>query len=114
MSGALKFTVVIAMGALLAGCQTNLESAPPVTESFIRAGRLREKTDEPTLAEGRKVFLNRCIACHALPDPARFDSERLTRIVGWMSGRAHLSPEQHEALVKYLRTVRSQALEPLR
>src|SRR5256885_7610845 len=114
MSRTLKFSVVIVMAGLLAACQSYLELAPPVTESFIQAGRLHEKADAPTLAEGRQVFLNRCIACHALPNPARFDSERLTRIVGWMSGRAHLSPEQHEALVKYLRTVRSQAVAPLR
>jgi len=114
MKRALEFTLASAMVALLAGCQSYLQSAPPVTESFVRLGRLRENADGRTLAEGRKVFLNRCIACHALPDPTRFDSKQLTRIVGWMSDRARLNPEQHEALVKYLRTVRSQAVEPRR
>ena len=100
--------VLILSGFVVAGCQSNLPSAPPITESLIRAGR-REKADGPTLAKGRKVFVNRCILCHALPDIARYNSARLPGIVGWMSGRAHLTTEQHEALVKYLLAVKSQS-----
>ena len=92
---------------ILASCETSLKSAPPVTAAFIDASR-QKKTDAATLEAGRKVFLNRCIPCHALPDMARQDSARIPRIVGWMSGRAHLTPEQQEALVKYLLAVKSQ------
>jgi len=92
---------------VLASCETSLKSAPPVTAAFVRSG-LRENADARTLAEGRKVFLTRCISCHALPDATRYDSARIPRIVSWMSGRAHLTPEQKEALTKYLLTVRSQ------
>ena len=99
--------VLILGGFVVVGCQSTPRSAPPVTEALIRAG-LREKADGPTLAEGRKVFVNRCILCHALPDISRYDSARVPRIVGWMSGRAHLTPEQEQALTKYLLTVRSQ------
>ena len=88
---------------VLSSCETNLKSAPPVTAALFRG-----KADEPILIEGRKVFVNRCILCHALPDVARYDSARIPRIVGWMSGRAHLRPEQHDALVKYLLAVKSQ------
>jgi len=88
---------------VLSSCETNLKSAPPVTPAFARG-----KGDERILAEGRKVFLNRCIGCHALPDLARYDSARIPRFVGWMSHRAHLTPEQHDALVKYLLAVKSQ------
>jgi len=98
----------LAVAALLqASCQSNLKSAPPITESLLRAG-VRQNADGATLAEGRKVFVNRCILCHVLPEVAHYDSARLPGIVGWMSGRAHLTPEQKEALVKYLLTVRSQ------
>jgi mono/diheme cytochrome c family protein len=110
MKTALSLLVVLLATVLLASCQSSLKSAPPITESFIRAG-LREKADGQTLAEGRKVFLTRCIGCHALPEIARYDSARIPRIVGWMSGRAHLTHEQDEALVKYLLTVKAQ--EPL-
>ena len=92
---------------LLTSCETYLKSAPLVTVAFVQAGA-RQKADERTLAEGRKVFLNRCIGCHALPDVAHYDSSRVPRIVGWMSDRARLTPEQQDALTKYLLTVKSQ------
>jgi mono/diheme cytochrome c family protein len=103
-------SIVLALGAALwAGCQSNLSLAPPLSPSFIRAGS-RENADERTLAQGRALFLNRCIQCHALPDVARFDAPHLSAIVAKMSGRASLSAKQHEAVVKYLLTVRSQPL----
>ncbi|HEX8078277.1 MAG TPA: hypothetical protein VF511_10725 [Chthoniobacterales bacterium] len=92
---------------VLVSCETSLKSAPPVTAAFVRSGA-REHADAATLAEGRKVFLNRCIPCHALPNVAEYDPARIPRIVNWMSGRAHLSAEQKDALTKYLLTVRSQ------
>ncbi|MFL6519398.1 MAG: hypothetical protein ACJ8NS_04195 [Chthoniobacterales bacterium] len=100
--------LLILTGFGFSGCQSNPASAPPITESLIRAG-IREKADGPTLAEGRKVFVNRCIVCHALPDIGRYNRARLPGIVGWMSGRAHLTTEQQDALVKYLLAVKSQS-----
>ena len=99
--------IALVLAGFVAGCQSNPPSAPPVTQSLVRAG-LREKADGPTLAAGRKVFVNRCILCHALPDIGRYNSARVPGIVSWMSGRAHLTAEQKEALTKYLLTVRSQ------
>lgn len=88
---------------VLSSCETNLRSAPPVTAALVGVN-----ANERTLTDGRQVFVNRCISCHALPDVTRYDSARIPRIVGWMSGRAHLTPEQHGALVKYLLAVKSQ------
>ena|SRR5437016_2924957 len=109
MKEVLHSFILFFAAVVLAGCQSDLKSAPPVTESFIRAG-LRENADGRSLAEGRRVFLNRCILCHALPKVARFDAARLTAIVATMSGRANLNPEQREAVLKYLLTVRRQSL----
>jgi mono/diheme cytochrome c family protein len=92
---------------ILASCETTLTSAPPVTAAFVQAGR-HEHADAATLEAGRKVFLNRCILCHALPEIARYDRKRIPGIVGWMSKRAQLTSEQKEALTKYLLTVKSQ------
>jgi mono/diheme cytochrome c family protein len=86
----------------LSSCETNVRSAPPVTAALVGVN-----ANERTLTDGRKVFVNRCISCHALPNVAQYDSARIPRIVGWMSGRAHLTPEQHDALVKYLLAVKS-------
>jgi len=102
--------LVLVLGAALwAGCQTNLAFAPPISPAFIRAGA-QQNADERTLAQGRTLFLSRCIQCHALPEVARFDAPQLTAIVAKMSGRANLSPKQHEAVLKYLLTARSQSL----
>jgi mono/diheme cytochrome c family protein len=101
--------ILVLSAALWVGCQSTLALAPPVSPAFVRAGA-RENADERTLAQGRVLFLNRCIQCHALPEVARFDAPRLTAIVGKMSGRANLSVEQHEAVVKYLLMVRAQSL----
>jgi mono/diheme cytochrome c family protein len=101
------FAALASCTFLLDGCETNLSSAPPITASFLRAG-VRQNADGRTLTQGRSLFLNRCIQCHALPDVARFDPPRLTAIVAVMSGRANMNTEQREALLKYLQTVRSQ------
>ena len=90
---------------LLGGCQSR--TAPPITDSFLRAG-VRQKADAQTLTLGRRVYVNRCIQCHALPQVAKYDPPRLKAIVAIMSKRASLSPEQHDAVLKYLLTVRSQ------
>jgi mono/diheme cytochrome c family protein len=106
----LSRVIALPIGAiLLASCETSLRSAPPVTTAFIRAGG-RENADARTLEEGRKVFVNRCISCHALPAIGRYDSKRIPGIVNWMSHRAHLTRDQNDALVKYLLTLRSQPL----
>jgi mono/diheme cytochrome c family protein len=103
-------SIAVAHAVLFTGCQSSLSSsAPPITASFIRAG-VREHGNARTLAQGRALFLNRCIQCHALPEVARFKPPRLTAIVATMSGRANLSPEQHDAVLKYLLTVRSGTL----
>lgn len=98
---------LLSVAVLLTSCESYLKSAPQVTVAFVEAGR-RQKTDEQTLLEGRKVFLNRCILCHALPEVSRYPSARIPGIVGWMSGRAKLTPEQKDALIRYLLTVKSQ------
>ena len=92
-------------GGLLNSCSSPAP-APPITPSLVQAG-MRQKANAPTLAAGRALFLNRCVRCHALPNATRFSAPRLTTIVGIMSRRAQLSPKQHNALLKYLLTVRS-------
>jgi mono/diheme cytochrome c family protein len=91
---------------LLAGCESTSLNAPPITPSLIRAGT-REQADIGMLTEGRSVFLNRCIQCHALPETAKYSPDRLREIVAMMSGRANLSARQREALLKYLLAARS-------
>jgi mono/diheme cytochrome c family protein len=101
------FVVLGASGFFLGGCESNPAVAPPITASFLRAG-VRHQADGPTLNEGRRLYLNRCIQCHALPQVAKYDSQGLTAVVAKMAGRANLSEEQHDAVLKYLLTLRSE------
>ena len=101
------FAVAVGTGLFLAGCETTPPSAPPISASFLRAG-IRQHADATTLIEGRRLFLNRCIQCHALPTVAEYDPPALRAIVASMSGRANLTDAQHDAVLKYLLTVRSQ------
>jgi hypothetical protein len=104
-----RIYLLIALGfcaMLLPGCETTVTNAPPITAPLIRAG-VRQQADARVLAEGRSTLLNSCIQCHAVPDVAKFSPDRLRRIVAIMSDRAHLGPEEEEALAKYLLTVRS-------
>ena len=107
MKPLLALTAVPVCALILASCETSLKSAPPVTAAFVRAGH-RKDSEFRELEAGRKIFLNRCIACHALPDVANYDAGRIPGIVGWMSERAHLTPEQKDLVTKYLQAVRSQ------
>jgi cytochrome c2 len=81
--------------------------APPVNAAFLRASH-RKESDTRALEAGRTIFVNRCIACHALPKVAAHDAGRIPRIVGVMSNRAHLTVEQKELLTKYILAVRAQ------
>lgn len=90
----------------LAGCETTVTNAPPITAPLLRAG-VRQHADPRALTEGRSILLNRCIQCHAPPEVAKFSPDRLRRIVATMSDRAHLGPAEQEAVLKYLLTVRS-------
>jgi hypothetical protein len=91
---------------LFSGCESTSLNAPPITAPLIRAGT-REQADVRMLTEGRSVFLNRCIQCHALPETAKYSPDRLQEIFAIMSSRANLSARQHEAVLKYLLAARA-------
>ena len=103
----LSSALLAAWGLIVGGCETTPASAPPITATFLRAGG-RLQADAPTLTEGRRLFLNRCIQCHSLPRVAKYDPDRLTTILTKMAARANLNEEQHNAVLKYVLTVRSQ------
>jgi mono/diheme cytochrome c family protein len=102
--GSLAGLAAIGLGA----CQTNLSNtAPPITPALVKAGE-RQHADARLLAEGRALLLSRCIQCHKLPNVAQYDAARLKAVVAVMSPRAGLTPGQHDAVLKYLLTARSQ------
>src|SRR3954466_10288327 len=107
MKPLLAFGAVPICVVLLASCETSSKCAPPVNAAFLQASH-RKDSDSRALEAGRTIFVNRCIACHALPNVAAHEPTRIPGIVAVMSHRAHLTPEQKELVTKYLLAVRSQ------
>ena len=66
-----------------------------------------EQHADGVLTTGRTLYLNNCNRCHALPDVHYYSEPKLTAIVDKMSRKAQLTPEQHDAVLKYLQTIRS-------
>lgn len=102
----LAFAALTIGGLFLNGCESTPAGAPPVNASLVRAG-VRQRADGPTLAAGRRLFLDRCIQCHALPDVSRLTTARLNVVIPIMTQRANMTAVQHDTLRKYLLTVHS-------
>ena len=66
-----------------------------------------QQLEDSVLTAGRSLYLNNCNRCHALPDVRYYSAPRLTAIVAKMSRKAQMTPEQHDAVLKYLQTVRA-------
>jgi hypothetical protein len=62
---------------------------------------------DAVLTTGRTVYFNNCNRCHVLPDVRSYTEPRLTAIVDKMSRKAQLTTDQHDAVMKYLQTVRA-------
>lgn len=57
---------------------------------------------------GRSLFVDRCAHCHALPEIAAHTSEQWPGIVGHMTKRSGLKPEQSSAVLAYILAARAQ------
>ena len=66
-----------------------------------------QQLEDTVLTAGRTVYLNNCNRCHVLPDVRYYSAPRLTAIIDKMSRKAQLTAEQHDAVLKYLQTVRA-------
>jgi len=80
-----------------AGFGSTSFSSQPVTS---------EQQDDSALHRWHSLYLNRCNRCHALPDVRYYSAPRLTAIVEKMSRKAQMTPEEHDAVLKYLLTIR--------
>jgi hypothetical protein len=87
----------------LGGCQSPTQNAPAISPAMT------QRFDAGDLASGRRLFLTRCIDCHALPDTRRFDSARMDSILGTMAARADLTPPQQVQVRAYLHAVRTES-----
>ena len=84
---------------LFAACET-ANYAPVVTA--------RRQTETAKLAQGRQLFVHRCIECHSLPAIWKYSHDDWRKIVNDMSHRASLKPEEREAVIAYILAARKQ------
>jgi mono/diheme cytochrome c family protein len=97
MSQWTNFAGLALCAALLTGCGSISSSAPAVIPVMVTKGSSAKR-----LEQGRALFVSRCIDCHSLPPVTKYSPERWPGLVARMSGRAHLQPEQREAIVAYV------------
>jgi mono/diheme cytochrome c family protein len=93
---------------ILLGCLIACESVnyvPPVTSQMAAATKGR--VDVATLRDGRRLLVHRCIECHTLPPLWHYALEDWPNIINSMAHRASLKPAERDAIVAYVRAVRS-------
>jgi mono/diheme cytochrome c family protein len=66
-----------------------------------------QQLEDSVLTAGRSLYMNNCNRCHALPDVRSYSDLRFTAIVEKMSRKAQMTPEEHDAVLKYLQTIRA-------
>lgn len=104
---ALSTTLVCA----LSGClYPKAGSAPsPLDTMAVEAARTRwPDADAESLESGRQLFLGSCDGCHAYPALAHYEADEWPRIMKRMGGKADLSPEQTEQVLRFILVSRTQ------
>lgn len=93
--------------ALFISCESTGYYTPPVVTSKMARTRSGQSVDLATLQNGRTLFAHRCIECHTLPPVWHYRVEDWPPIVNSMAHRASLKPAEREAIIAYIRAVRS-------
>lgn len=86
-------------------CELASHAPPPVSAAMVKPGDKR--VDMAMLNDGRALFVHRCIECHTLPPFWHYSNEDWPRILDSMAHRAGLSPREREAILAYIRAIRS-------
>lgn len=101
-----KLPLLVVLACLSASCELS-NYIPPVTAQMATASNGR-RVDAAMLNKGRTLLARRCIECHTLPPLWHYTAEDWPEIVDTMAHRSSLKPAEREAIVAYIRAVRSQ------
>lgn len=97
----LRTATILAAGlvALLAGCQSLDQIAPPVSALGVPAAQATR------IAEGRDIYVTRCAKCHA-PEPVTdFTAAEWTTILADMAEETNLDEQETRAVRDYVMAV---------
>ena len=81
----------------------------PTAKHLDYAGRNGQATSLTSLQHGRKLYVNRCSACHALYMPAQFKADEWPALVERMADNAKLNPDQKRDVLGYVSAVAAAA-----
>lgn len=96
----MKRWAVCCIVIVLGGCASML---PEVTaDDARRAEGHWPGTTQAMLEQGRQKYIDRCGGCHSLHLPAAFTDAEWKRAVNEMQGRAKVSAEEKELILRYL------------
>jgi len=101
----LKCCAVFAFGALLGGCVSVEQIAPPVSPRMAAIGG----TSAATLESGRRLYTGRCATCHSIDPVAKHSPDRWRAIIDDMADEAELSASEKSAVLAYVLAARSVA-----
>ena len=101
-----KLSLFLVVAGLLSNCEVT--NYVPAVTSQMAAAKRGEHVKLATLHEGRALFVGRCIECHTLPAIWRYSADDWPEIVDRMAHRSSLKPAERDAIVAYIRAVRSQ------
>jgi mono/diheme cytochrome c family protein len=108
-------TVGVAMVCIagVVGCGSISQAPPPVTAEMTKVRKENgdaspaSRTSLAKLQEGRVFFVSRCIECHTLPPVWHYTNKDWPRLVDTMAHRAHLKPDERDAVVAYILAARA-------
>lgn len=98
-----RVCLTVPFALLIGACATANFAPPPSVSIALVANARADGASAQKLAEGRAVFVSRCLECHTLPPTAKYSRDEWPHLVIRMAGRANLTDEEQEALTLYLR-----------
>lgn len=95
--------------ATLLGCAGQV---PQPTDAHAAAAAVQwPGTTRATLAQGRRLYVDRCSGCHSLVVPGAQPARSWPSAVDEMADRARLSPREADFVIRYLVAVAGDGVE---
>ena len=93
---------LFALALLIPACATDRFAPPPISPGLVKRAKI-DHTSPQQVANGRTLFLHRCLECHTLPVVTKYSRAEWPHLVSRMSARADLTPDEEQSIIAYLR-----------
>ena len=79
------------------------KAVPTFTTRSIDISQTASTNTTPDIEAGKNTFTARCIRCHNLPDPGKYNVQRWNGILTIMTFRARLTKEEINDVTGYIK-----------